>query len=209
MNKVFITGVSGLLGQALAEVFLENDFFVFGQYFHHQPEKQENAKWLQGDLSGLEKIRDFLERNQPDLNSCEFLINNYGPITVKDISDLTAEDYCHDYFHNVSSAIEITRFLIHRAKLRSVINIGFENIGKQIAYKKVLPYAIAKNALLLITKSMAENYPAIRFNLVSPVSMTGASEMLKKNRPVLPRKVAEEILKIINSNRNGMNIMIE
>lgn len=208
MNKVFITGVSGLLGQSLAEIFLENDFFVYGQYFRHQPGKRKNAKWLMGDLSGLEKIRCFLEQNQSDLNTCEFLINNYGPITVKNISDLTAEDYCHDYFHNVSSAIEITRFFIHRARLRSVINIGFENVGKQMAYSKVLPYAIAKNALLLITKSMAENYPDIRFNLVSPVSMTGAAKVLKKNSPVPPRKVAEEILKIIKSSRSGMNIMI-
>jgi len=209
LNKVFITGVSGLLGQALAEIFLENDFFVYGQYFRHQPEKKENAKWLPGDLSSLKKIRTFLEQNQPDLNTCEFLINNYGPITVKNISDLTAEDYCHDYFHNVSSAIEITRFFIQRARLRSVIYIGFENVGKQMAYSKVLPYAIAKNALLLITKSMAENYPAIRFNLVSPVSMTGAAEVLKKKRPVPPRKVAEEIVGIIRSSRSGMNIMIE
>jgi NAD(P)-dependent dehydrogenase (short-subunit alcohol dehydrogenase family) len=206
---VFITGVSGLLGQALADIFLENNFFVYGQYFRNQPEKKKNSKWLQGDLSSLDKIRDFLKQNQTDLSTCEFLINNYGPITIKNISELTAEDYCHDFFHNVSSAMEITRFLIHRARLRSVINIGFEHVGKMMAYKKVLPYAIAKNALLLITKSLAENHPGICFNMVSPISMTGAKEMLRKNQPVPPRKVAEEIFKIILSNLSGMNIMIE
>ena len=209
MNKVFITGVSGLLGRALSEIFLENDFFVYGQYYRNQPNKRQNAKWLRGDFSSLEKINNFLVRNQRDLIVCEFLINNYGPISVKNISDLTAEDYCHDYFHNVSSAIEITRFLIHRARLRSVINIGFEHVGKMMAYKKVLPYAIAKNALLLITKSLAADYPDIRFNLVSPVSMTGAAEVLKKSRPVPPRKVAEEIYKIMLGSRSGMNRMIK
>jgi NAD(P)-dependent dehydrogenase (short-subunit alcohol dehydrogenase family) len=78
-----------------------------------------------------------------------------------------------------------------------------------MAYKKVLPYAIAKNALLLITKSLAADYPDIRFNLVSPVSMTGAAEVLKKSRPVPPRKVAEEIYKIMLGSRSGMNRMIK
>ncbi|MCK4942879.1 MAG: SDR family oxidoreductase [Candidatus Aminicenantes bacterium] len=209
MNKIFITGVSGLLGQALVEMFLQNDFFVYGHYFQHQPEDQDNAKWLQGDLSSLKKIRNFLGRNQPDLSGCEFLINNYGPITIKDISALTADDYCHDFFHNVLTAIEITDFFIQQTRLRSVINIGFENIGKIMPYKKVLPYAIAKNALLLITKSHAETYQPIRFNLVSSVSLNGASEILKKNQTVSPRKVAREIFRIIGSNKSGLNIMIK
>lgn len=209
MNKIFITGVSGLLGQALVEMFLQNDFFVYGHYFQHQPEDQDNAKWLQGDLSSLKKIRNFLGRNQPDLSGCKFLINNYGPITIKDISALTADDYCHDFFHNVLTAIEITDFFIQQTKLRSVINIGFENIGEIMPYKKVLPYAIAKNALLLITKSHAETYRPIRFNLVSPVSLNGASEILKKNQTVSPRKVARKIFRIIDSNKSGLNIMIK
>lgn len=209
MNKIFITGVSGLLGQALVEIFLQNDFFVYGHYFQHQPEPQDNSKWLQGDLSSLEKIRNFLGRNQPDLSGCEFLINNYGPITVKHISTLTADDYCHDFFHNVLTAIEITDFFIQQARLRSVINIGFENIGEIMPYKKVLPYAIAKNALLLITKSHAETYRPIRFNLVSPVSLDGASEVLKKSKTVSPRRVSREIFRIIDSNKSGLNIMVK
>ncbi len=209
MNKIFITGVSGLLGQALVEMFLQNDFFVYGHYFQHQPEDQDNAKWLQGDLSSLKKIRNFLGRNQPDLSGCEFLINNYGPITIKDISVLTADDYCHDFFHNVLTAIEITDFFIQQARLRSVINIGFENIGEIMPYKKVRPFAIAKNALLLITKSHAETYRPIRFNLASPVSLDSASEILKKNQTVSPRKVAREIFRIIGSHKSGLNIMIK
>ncbi len=209
MKKILITGASGLLGKSLVEVCLENNLFVIAQYHKSKPESQKNCQWLQADFFDLKSIKTFLKKNQPDLAGCHYLINTYGPITLKSVPELKSEDYYHDFFHNVLTVIEITQFFIHHTLLQSVVNIGFENLGKIMAYKEALPYAIAKNALLLITKSFARYYKNIRFNLVSPVTLYGAIEKLKNGNQVFPRLVAENIYDIISGKKSGLNVTIE
>ena len=196
-KKILITGASGLLGQALIEEFLKGDFFVLAQYHSNQPIRHENCQWLWADFSDLHGIRDFLHRNRDQFKDCGFLVNNYGPITSKPISDLTAEDFYFDFHHNVVTVFEITDFFIKQGWLRGVVNIGFEFIGQQRAYKKILTYAAAKNALRLLTTSFQKQYPGIRFHMVSPPTMTGAEVRSKSENKVSPESIAKKVYELI------------
>jgi NAD(P)-dependent dehydrogenase (short-subunit alcohol dehydrogenase family) len=209
LKKIFITGASGLLGRVLVKTFLKADFIVLAQYHKKKPDIKKNCKWLQADFSDKESIKAFLEKNQPDFADCQYLINNYGPITYKNIPDLRSEDFDHDFFHNVITAIEITKFFLVHSKLQSVVNIGFENLGKIMPYKNILSYAIAKNALLLITKSFARYYKNICFNMISPVSIEGARTRLKNGKVVSPQTIASHIYDIINSGQSGQHMIVE
>jgi hypothetical protein len=89
--------------------------------------------------------------------------------------------------------------------LRSVLNIGFEFSGESRVYQKILGYALAKNALLLLTKSLAAAFPVICFNLFSPPSIKGAAVLPKGAYPVAPRLVAERIFLIMKQRRSGVH----
>jgi NAD(P)-dependent dehydrogenase (short-subunit alcohol dehydrogenase family) len=131
------------------------------------------------------------------LKDCGYIINNYGPITSKPITELTAEDFYFDFHHNVVTVFEITNFFIKQGWLRVVVNIGFEFIGQQRAYKKILTYAAAKNALRLLTTSFQKQYPGIQFHIVSPPTMTGAEVRSKSGKNVSPESIAKEVYELI------------
>jgi NAD(P)-dependent dehydrogenase (short-subunit alcohol dehydrogenase family) len=203
-KKILITGASGLLGRALIEEFLKGDFLVLAQYHTNQPVQHENCQWLWADFSDLAGIRDFLDRNRDQLQGCEYLVNNYGPITSKSILDLTAEDFYFDFHHNVVTVFEITDFFIKQGGLRAVVNLGFEFIGQQRAYKKILTYAAAKNALRLMTMSFQKQYPGIHFHMVSPPTLEGAEVRSKSGKKVSPEIVAKEVYELVLKNPSAI-----
>ena len=209
MKKILITGASGLLGKALVKIFSENQFFVLAQYHSRHPRPGKNCRWIQADFSDAKRLQAFLEENRVEISGCSYLINNYGPMTIKKIPNLKSEDFSHDFFHNLITAFEITRFFIAHSKPESIINIGFENLGKVMPYRNVLTYAVAKNSLLLVTKSFAKQYRQIRFNMVSPVSITGSKSALKQGRTISPTGAALKIYDIMCGDQSGRHVIIE
>lgn len=200
-KQVLITGASGLLGKALVRRFLEHGFIVYAQYHKTLPEDDElnteECRWLQADFSTPTGIRDFLIENSLRFKRCRFLINNYGPITYKDITDLTADDFLSDFFHNVIPAFEITDFFVKHTDIESVVNVGFGEVGRVRPYKKILTYAAAKNALQLLTESFAAEYDGIRFHMISPATLTGAKVKAQKGERISPDSVAGEVFALM------------
>jgi NAD(P)-dependent dehydrogenase (short-subunit alcohol dehydrogenase family) len=203
MNKskdkraVFITGASGLLGKSIVSKFLKEGFRVFGHYYKHRPEEIEECEWLYGDFSTLEGLRKFREDYSVILKKCNFLVNNYGPLTYEDTKNITSKDLLHDFHHNVIVSKEITDLLIGIGELISVVNVGFEHAGVFKAYKKILPYAIAKNALLLLTLSYREVYPEISFEMVYPESISGGRYMSESGKFLEKEDVSDQIFSLI------------
>ena len=208
-KRILITGASGLLGRELVKIFSKKKFFVMAQYHKHRPDLNTDCQWLKADFSSLKRIRDFTQAHQEKFQNCQYLINNYGPITHKEVGELAGQDFLHDFTGNVLTTVEITNFFIKYANLKSVVNIGFEFLGQKKAYKKILSYAAAKESLLLITKSFAEYFPEIRFNLVSPTTLSGAAVKLSTGKQISPRLVAREIFQIITSQKSGLNQIIK
>ncbi len=191
-----------MLGRALVDQFVKGDFFVFAQYHQNRLENTKNCDWIQADFSTFTGIRDFLIENSLKFKRCKYLINNYGPITVKPISELTADDFYFDFHHNVITAFEITDFFIKHTDLQYVVNIGFEDVGVIKPFKKILTYAAAKNMLKLVTESFAANYKHLKFYMVSPGTLEGAEVMAGKGKKVSPQSVAREIYTLMNPNHS-------
>jgi len=207
-KAVLITGASGLLGRALVDVFLENGVDVVGQYFSRRPPARDRCLWIQGDLSTASGIDRFLREHEASIVSCRYLINNWGPITYKDVRELNAADFMRDYFDNVAPAVEITNFLLRREYLESVVNIGFEFVGETRTYKKILSYAAAKNGLWLVTKAYAGAFHPVRFNMVSPVTIDGADLPSPNERRATPAAVAQKVLRVMTGFETGVNFVI-
>jgi len=193
-TQALITGASGLLGRALVKEFLKHDINVIAQYHSNKPSITGNCQWLPADFSTLEGISEFLQSNRGTLSHSTYLINNYGPITYKDISQLQADDFLYDYHHNVITAFEITRFLIACSpSLKVVCSMGFEHTAEIKPYRKILTYASAKNTLVLMHCSFANQYTHIRFPLIDVPTLKGAAVPSKSGQPVAPAEVARKI----------------
>lgn len=209
MNKVLITGASGLLGRALVEAFVAAGYQVLAQYHIHRGPVGPDIRWLKGDFSTIGKVRFFLSAHRRSLRDCTCLIHAYGPIRPRKIEDLRAEDYRDAYYHNVVVAAEITRFLMQRGGLESVAFIGFEFVGKARSFREILPYAMAKNALLPLIKSYARAFPAVRFNLVSPPNLVGSSYQRRGGPAVEAGTAARRILSVAMGKRSGLHFRIK
>ncbi|HEX7501906.1 MAG TPA: NAD-dependent epimerase/dehydratase family protein [Acidobacteriota bacterium] len=202
---ILITGASGLLGRALVSKFAGEGFQVLAHYHLHPGKDAGNVQWLAGDFSTIESIADFLWKNEKALSQCRYLINNYGPITVRPTIAVKGKDLLADFQQQVVPAVDISHFLIARAPLQMVLTIGFEYSGEIRAYQRILGYAMAKNALLLLTRSWAAAYPDVCFNMFSPPTMEKAEVLPKQAQTVAPELVADRIFRILSRRRSGFH----
>jgi NAD(P)-dependent dehydrogenase (short-subunit alcohol dehydrogenase family) len=203
MKRAMISGVSGLLGRALVEAATGRGLGVTGQYHRRRPRSRRHCIWLHGDFTTPESTASFLEDHGAELSRCHFFIHGYGPITHKDTAEVTAADFRRDFSQNLESAVALSRFFIARAVIESVIYLGFESCGRDRAYRDVLTYAVAKNGLLLLTRSYARRFPDIRFNMVSPPTLTGARISRKGVTALSPEAAADTVLEVLLSPGSG------
>lgn len=210
MNSVFITGASGLLGLEVVKQLSEDGVSVIGQYYKNKPSNLQNCKWVNGNFKTLNSVRQFLQENNEDITKCNYFINCYGPITYKNIKDLKSEHFKDEMFSNVLVPIEIIGFFLKLkdCRLKSVVNIGFELSGKFIPVKNVLPYIMAKNALLQYSISLADIYKEINFNMISPKSLEGAKIPSKKGETISPYIAAKYIIGTLFGKKSGKNHLI-
>lgn len=204
-DTILITGASGLLGRELVARFSQAGFLVLAQYHRRPSPDSETIQWLAGDLSDSRNVQAFLRRHREKLAACRYLINNFGPLVEQPTADVTGRELSTVFELHVAPALDISRFLISQGRLRSVLNIGFEYCGQGKAYQKILGYALAKNALLVLTRSLAAAFPDVCFNLFSPPSLEGAAVLPKFAFPVAPRLVAERIFRIMKGRRSGVH----
>lgn len=202
-ETVLITGASGLLGRALVAEFVAAGYRVLAQYHRHPGEEGKRVHWLCGDFAGPRGTAEFLRRHRRALESCRHVVHNYGPIEEKPTAGLTGADLSAAFQAHLLPALDITRFLLRRAPLRSALFIGFEDTGVERPFLKVLPYAMAKNGLLLLGLSLAAAHPGVRFNVFSPPTLAGAAIRHPRARPAAPVLVAARIRRIVQRRASG------
>ena len=202
-DTILITGASGLLGRALVAKFCGEGFQVLAQCHRRRGDSLENVRWLAGDFSSLESTAAFLKTHAAALAACGHVIHNYGPIVQKETAALTGADLLAAFQAQLQPALDITRFLLARARLRSVLFVAFEHTGRVRAYRKILAYAMAKNALLLLSRSLAAVHPGVRFNVFSPPTLAGAAVLPPGAHPVAPRNVAERMFQVFRRRCSG------
>jgi len=202
-ETILITGASGLLGRALVDRFAGAGFEVLGQYHRRRGAAKENVQWLAGDFSTPESTAAFLKVHAGKLNDCSQVIHNYGPIVQKDTQTVTGADLLAAYQAQLQPALDITRFLLQAAPLRSGLFIAFEDCGRVRAYRRILGYAMAKNALPLLSRSLAAVHPEVRFNVFSPPTLKGAAVASPGATAIAPEKVAARIFQVMKYRRSG------
>lgn len=130
--KVLITGTSGGIGKAIAEIFLSNGHYVIGI-------DRGNASIVSDNYSHfICDIRDY--ENLPDINGVEILINNAGTQNEDDINI------------NLKSLIEVTEKYGVREGIKSILSIGSASGHTGSEFPE---YCASKGGVIAYTKNVA------------------------------------------------------
>ena len=168
MKKVFISGISGGIGTALARKFISQGYYVIGQYNAHKP--SVFSEIIHADLSLSEdrkKLCDYLYEKHPDI---EVLINNAGADWYGLFIDMSEEEIEKLIHINLISAMEITKSvgknMIYNKK-GAILNIT--SIWGEIGGSCEAVYSATKGALISFTKAIAKEWALcnVRCNALS------------------------------------------
>jgi len=135
--------------------------------------KGKSSVCFRADLTKEKEAQQLIQRPRERIADIDILVNNYGPILVKPWENLEPEDWDHMLHSNLESAFYCIKAVLpgmRKKKWGRIINIGYSRVEQLVAYQRILPYAIAKTGLLILTRSVAASVAAdgITVNMVSP-----------------------------------------
>ena len=130
--KVLITGTAQGIGKAIAELFLEKGHEVVGI------DKKDGSICHPSYTHYIRDVRD--EKNLPEIDGVEILINNAGTQNEDDIDV------------NLKALIKITEKYGVQEKIRSVLNVGSASAHTGSEFPE---YCASKGGVLSYTKNVA------------------------------------------------------
>ena len=170
-KTVLVTGGVRGIGLAIATAFLQKGYRVYATY----SKDEESAKRAgeQGiipcktDVACEEQVQALFA----SIPEVDILVNNAGVSLIKQIQDVTLDEWERTFSVNVGGA-----FLCTRAAVKGMISrqsgviINVASVWGEVGASCESVYAASKAALIGFTKSLAKElgYSGIRVNCVSP-----------------------------------------
>jgi 3-oxoacyl-[acyl-carrier protein] reductase len=143
---------------------------------------------FQADLTQEDQAHSFIQEAEERFGRLDILVNNVGPILKKPWERLNAEDWDNMWRGNLGSAFYCVKAALPgmcRRKWGRIINMGFSRVEQLVAYRNIVPYAVAKTGLLILTRSVASSVASdgITVNMVSPGLIEGGVLPKDQNIP--------------------------
>ena len=183
-----VTGASAGLGREIAVGLASGCRAVGVHYRRNAAGARETAGAVRGEgAAGAVFSADLARRGGPArliaaverrFGRLDILINNVGPFVQKPWDRLTPEDWDAAFRGNLYGSYGCLQAALPGLRKRGwgrVINIGYGRAEQLAAFPGILPYAAAKTALLLLTRTAAagEAGTGITINMVSPGLLRG------------------------------------
>ena len=183
MKKVIVTGASSGIGKATAKKFIENGYFVIGQYNKNidgieRLKSSLKEKGLDGnfyaekaDFKNSEEITAFIKSVNSKFNHVDAIVNNAGAGLYKLITETTEKEWDDLFSINVKSAYMITNGFLKGMisnQCGKIVNVSsmWGNVGASME----VCYSASKSALIGYTKALAKELApsGINVNCVCP-----------------------------------------
>ncbi len=183
MKTALITGVSGGIGKAIAQKFIDNGYFVIGQYnsnynsiieFEKELEQKGKRDYffsIKADFSKVDEIDKMMDTVEKSFKHISVLVNNSGVALYKLITDTTESDWDKLFNVNVKSVFIITNRVLKgmiSAKNGKIVNIS--SMWGLVGSSMEVAYSSSKSALIGYTKAIAKEVgpSGINVNCVCP-----------------------------------------
>ena len=140
------------------------------------------------DLTAEKQVQKLVSGVEEEFGRIDILVNNAGPILVKPWEKVTSKEWEDTLRSNLNSALWAIKSALPGMKKRKwgrIINIGYSRAEQLAAFPTILPYAVAKTGLLLVTRTVASAVASegITVNMVSPGLMEGSVLPESRNVP--------------------------
>jgi 3-oxoacyl-[acyl-carrier protein] reductase len=140
--------------------------------------KRKAVRAFHADLTNEGEAKNLIRQVEEHFGRLDVLVNNFGPIIVKPWPDLTTADWELMFRSILLGAFwGITSVLpgMRERRWGRIINIGYHRVEQLTAFSGIAAYAVAKTALLILTRSAAasELKSGITVNMVSPGLIEG------------------------------------
>lgn len=182
MKRILVTGGARRLGKEICIGLAAKGYSIVIHYRKSAEEAaaivQEckrfgiTADLIQGDFSTPELLADFIKRYKNTFPTTYAIINNVGNYLIKPASGTSPEEWNTLFQTNLHAPFALAYSLIPDLKKErgSIINIGLAGVGSNRAETYAAAYAITKNSLWMLTKSLAKElaHSHVRVNMVSP-----------------------------------------
>jgi 3-oxoacyl-[acyl-carrier protein] reductase len=187
-SVALVTGASAGLGREIAVTLAPGCRAVAVHYRRNAAAAAETAASVRG--MGAESsvfAADLARRGAPSrlvaaverrFGRLDILVNNVGPFLQKAWDTLVPEDWDAAFGANLYAAYGCLLAVLPGMRRRGrgrIVNIGYGRAEQLAAFPGILPYAAAKTALLLVTRTAAagEAGTGITVNMVSPGLLRG------------------------------------
>jgi len=169
-------------------------------------EKGGRATAIQGDVTKVKDVEGLVEGALKEFGRIDILINNVGPILYKRLSDITPEEWHRVIDGNLTSVFYCSRVALKGMREKGwgrIVNTAYAGAQFINAKESIVPYAIAKTGVLLLTKSMAreEARYGITVNCISPgIIENGAhpNKALEEKIPVGRMGTPQEVAGVVS-----------
>ena len=183
MKKVLITGVGSGIGRATVKKFIENGYFVIGQYNTNKVGVESLVNELeesncadrffsvQANFSNGLEIYKMMDAVEKSFKSIDVLVNNSGVGLYKLITDTTEDEWDKVFSVNMKSA-----YLVTNRVLKSMISnqkgkiINISSMWGQVGASMEVAYSASKAAVIGYTKALAKEVApsGINVNCICP-----------------------------------------
>jgi NAD(P)-dependent dehydrogenase (short-subunit alcohol dehydrogenase family) len=128
---------------------------------------------LQGDLTDLDRAEGIVGETRDALGSLDVLVNNVGNYVLKPLVETTHDDWRDVMGTNLDAVFATCRAAVPLMRARGrgrIVNIGYAGALNIVARPSLVPYAIAKTGIVVLSRSLArsEAVHGITVNVVAP-----------------------------------------
>ena len=183
VKTALVTGAAKGIGRAIALKLAREGYSIALHYRASSDEafavKLEiealgmRAVTLSADLRDSSEAQKLVSSAHEQLGGLGVLVNNVGNYVRKPLAELTVIDWHEMLDSNLNAAFYTCHAALPIMRAQGygrIVNLGFAGAQNLIARPNILPYAIAKTGIILLTKAIAQSEAAhgITSNVVAP-----------------------------------------
>ncbi len=179
---VVVTGVLGGIGQAIAEEFQKEGFYVIG--LDLKTGSSDHCDLLhQFDLFRYVRDEQYrLEENNwfdTQVRSLKCLVNNAAVQRLGSLGDLALEDWNETMAVNLTGPMLLSKRLAPMLSVNKGTIVNIASIHQNLTKKRFISYATSKSALVGLTKALSVDLQgSVNVNAISPAAID--TEMLRE-----------------------------
>jgi 3-oxoacyl-[acyl-carrier protein] reductase len=226
-NVILITGSSGGLGYSLARDLCKAGHSVVLNYRHAQSRKRiqdmtdrlerdgKNIMAIQADVRKPDQVQSMIQQILDRWNRLDVLINNVGEFLSKPLNDTSEKEWRAIIDSNLNTVFNGCKAVLPRMRQQQygrIINVTVATADRIRAFDRIVPYAIAKTGVLILTRSLARaearhgiTVNAISLGLMQPeTGEPGHSSRMESTipagRPGTPSDFLHAVLYLLHDN---------